>query len=49
MAIESSDNLTDNVWAARNIYDLDVDYFETYFEANFKDFETSYNKLYEDL
>lgn len=48
LAVESSDNLTNNVWATRNIYDLDINYFETYFEANFKDFETSYNKLYED-
>lgn len=46
--IESSENVTNNVWAARNIYDLDVKYFEEYFEVKLNDFEASYIKLYEE-
>lgn len=46
--IESSENITNNVWAVRNIYELDVEYFEEYFDAKLKDFDTSYKRLYEE-
>ncbi len=46
--IENSNNIINNVWAARNIYDLDTKYFEKYFDRHLNNSEQFYHELYED-
>lgn len=46
--IEDSKIYINNIWAARNIYDLDKEYFTYYFEEYLFDYEMIYKSLYED-
>ena len=46
--IEESEIIINNIWAARNIYDLDKEYFSYYFEEYLSDYDVFYKSLYED-
>ena len=46
--IEQSKIISNNIWAVRNVYDLDKNYFVRYFEEHLLDFDVVYNKLYEE-
>lgn len=46
--IEDSDVILNNIWATKNIYNLDEKYFVEYFEKYLLKCDDFYNKLYED-
>ena len=46
--INTSDVITNNIWAIKNIYDIDKNYFIEYFEQHFLNNTQIYDKLYED-
>ena len=46
--IEESNVILNNIWAARNIYDFDKDYFVRYFNENLSEYENFYDGLNEE-
>ncbi len=46
--IKNSSIVPNNIWALRNIYDLDKEYFAEYFEKNSDEYDRRYNSLYEE-